>query len=144
MNFKKSAEKLEYFLEELFEKELPIVVLDNGSLIYDKFKIKKNKKTHQWDIYRVGGFKLDTVNLKSSALMAAKCYSKNWMSRLIEIKLMDREYQHNSNDSSIFKYRYKHTQDLDKKDVYLWRWEITTSKAKAIQERIAREFKSMF
>jgi len=143
MNFKKQAEKLEYFLEEEFKKELPIALLNDGSLVYARFRIKRNKQG-SWNLYRLGGFLIDKFNLKACALMAAKHYSNNKLNSYNEIKQLDNNYQQNATDAVIFKYRYNTVKDLDRRDLALWRWELTESRAKQTKTEIAAKFKSMF
>jgi hypothetical protein len=143
MNFKKQAEKLEHFLDEEFKKELPIALMNDGSLVYANFKIKRNKHG-TWNLYRVGGFLIDKFNLKACALMAAKNYSANRLAAYNEIKHLDSSYQRNATDATIFKHRYKTVKDLDRRDLALWRWELTEARAKQTKAEIAVKFKSMF
>jgi hypothetical protein len=143
MNFKRQAEKLESYLSEEFKQKLPIAVLPNGALVYENFIVKKTK-ANQWDLYQNKGFKVGTFNLKACALMAAKCYSKNKLTEYNEIVNLDQYYQRNATDSDIFKYRYDNSKDSTRKDLALWRWEITTARARTSKEQIALRFRRMF
>lgn len=143
MNFKRQAEKLENYLSEEFKKKLPIAVLPNGALVYENFIVKKTKN-NQWALYQARGFKIDTFNLKACALMAAKYYSKNRLTDYNEVVNLDQFYQRNATDADIFKHRYDTTKDLVRKDLALWRWEITTARAKATKQQIAFKFRQMF
>lgn len=143
MNFKRQAEKLENYLSEEFKKKLPIAVLPNGALVYENFIVKKTKN-NQWALYQARGFKIDTFNLKACALMAAKYYSKNRLTDYNEVVNLDQFYQRNATDADIFKHRYDNTKDLVRKDLALWRWEITTARAKATKQQIAFKFRQMF
>ena len=80
MNFKKQARQLEQFLEEEFKKTIPIALLPDGSLAYKDFIIKKNK-TDQWQISRARGLPLDTFNIKTCAVIAARLYGSNKFER---------------------------------------------------------------
>jgi hypothetical protein len=76
--------------------------------------------------------------------MGAKYYSVNSLSAYNEIKNLDINYQLNAVDASIFKYRYQTVKDIDRRDLALWRWEITDARAKIAKTEIASKFKSMF
>ena len=143
MNLKHQSKKLEVLFEQEIKHELPVALMPDGSLIFKDFKIKQNKKK-TWDITRVNGFRIDTFNLKACALMAAKLYSINRLSTYNEVKLLDQQYQNNTNDSEIFKHRYTTTTDNDKKDLFLWRWELTNNRAKYAKQQISSKFRSMF
>lgn len=143
MNFKKQAERLESYLTDEFKKQLPVAILPNGALAYKNFVIKKTKQ-NQWALYQNRGNKLDTFNLKACALMAAKLYGGNNLTAYNEIVGLDQTYQRNATDSEIFKYRAATSKDNDKKDLALWRWEITTARARDAKEQIARKFRYMF
>ncbi len=143
MNFKKHAQRLEDYLEDEVKKELPVALMQDGSLVYKSFRIKKNKKG-LWNLYRIGGNLIDSFNLKACALMAAKCYSYNRLSAYNEVKILDNVYQNNINDSLIFKYRYNTSKDVEKRDLALWRWEVTDSRAKRTKHQIASKFNTMF
>jgi hypothetical protein len=143
MNLKHQSKKLEVLFEKEVKQELPVALLPDGSMIFKDFKIKQNKKK-TWDITRVNGFQIDTFNLKACALMAAKLYSINRLVTYNEVKLLDQQYQNNTNDSEIFKHRYTTTADSSKKDLFLWRWEITKNRAKYAKQQITSKFRSMF
>lgn len=144
MNLTRQAKKLESYLNQELSSKLPETVLNNGDLVYKEFKIKKNKKTDTWDLYSVKYGKVDSFYLKACALIATNLYSASSLSKFKEIKLMDSQYQKNFIDAEIFKYRYDTTKDSEKRDTYLWRWELTNARAKAIKEQITIKFRSMF
>lgn len=143
MNIKRHAEKLEKYLEDEFKRELPILVLADKSVVYKNFKIKQDNQG-LWNLSKAGGFKIDSFNLKACALMAAKQYSTNSLAAYNQIKNLDVAYQQNTTDASIFKYRYQTVKDIDRRDIALWRWEITDSRAKFTKLEIESKFKSMF
>lgn len=143
MNIKRQAEKLEKYLDEEFKHNLPVVQMSDKSLVYKNFKIKRDKKGY-WILGRVGGNNLDKFNLKTCALIAVKLYSANNLSKYNEIKNLDNYYQKNSNDSEVYRYIYKKTKDLVKKDTCLWRWEISDQRARYAKSQIVTKFKMMF
>lgn len=143
MNFKKQAKKLEYYLEEEFKKNAPILELDNGSVIYKTFKIKKNKQ-EEWDLLSHRGDVIDTFKLKVTAIVAANCYIKNNFKKYSEIKLFDKEYWINSVDSSFLNLRYKQSTDYELKDFYYSRWLQADSKSKIYKNKIVDIFRRTF
>ncbi len=142
MNLKRHAKNLEQVFEQEIKKELPIALLPDGSLMFEKYRIKQNKQ-HTWELIN-NGHKIDTFNLKACALMAAKLYGKNRLIAYNEIKILDQKYQNNVNDSEIFKFRYTTTKDVERRDMFLWRWELTRTRARVAKQEISNKFRSLF
>ncbi len=142
MNLKRHAKNLEQVFEQEIKKELPIALLPDGSLMFEKYRIKQNKQ-HTWELIS-NGHKIDTFNLKACALMAAKLYGKNRLIAYNEIKILDQKYQNNVNDSEIFKFRYTTTKDVERRDMFLWRWELTRTRARVAKQEISNKFRSLF
>lgn len=143
MNLKRQAKKLEHLFEQEIKKELPIALMQDGSLIYENWKIKQNK-LGIWEIAKVTGHKVDTFNLKACALMCANLYGKNSHLAYNEIKILDQKYQNNAVDAEIFQHRYNTTKDSGKRELYLWRWEITKNRARHAKQEISNKFRRMF
>ena len=144
MNVKQKAAQLEKFLEEEITKNIPIVVLSDKSLVYKQYKIKENKKG-LWDLVHVktGDF-IDNFRVKSTALLAAKFYDKNQFNKYSEIKHLDLKCWNNTIDSTVFKYKLETAKDLDRKDLFRCRFELSNSRAKFCKEEISRLFKAHF
>lgn len=143
MNLKRQAKNLEQVFEQEIKKELPVALMPDGSLLFDNWKIKQTK-LGTWEVSRRNGIKIDTFNLKACALMGAKLYGKNRLVAYNEVKLLDQKYQNNVNDAEIFKHKYTTTKDPDRRDLFLWRWEITRSRAKFAKQEISNKFRTMF
>lgn len=143
MNFKYQAEKLENFLEENFQKNIPVAVLSNGNLVYKNFVIKKNSQD-KWELIRFKGNKLDTFNLKTCAILGAKFYNVNNFSRYNELKILDSFYFKHQIDSEIYKKRYDQTQDLALKDMFMARLSESKQQADYAKEKIISKFKALF
>ena len=143
MNYKRQAKQLESFLEEEFKKKTPIAVLPDKSLIYKRYKIKQNKQG-LWVMGLQGGDAIDQFRIKTTASLAAKFYDQTNFKRYNEVKSLDLHYWNNSNDASFFKYRYEHTTDLFKRDIFMWRWELADNRAKRCKEEISSMFKANF
>lgn len=143
MNYKRQAKQLESFLEEEFKKKTPIAVLPDKSLIYKRYKIKQNKQG-LWVMGLQGGDAIDQFRIKTTAALAAKFYDQTNFARYNEVKTLDTHYWNNSNDAVFFKYRYEHTKDLDKRDIFMWRWEQAESRSKHYKEKISAMFTANF
>jgi len=61
-----------------------------------------------------------------------------------EVQQLDSDYWNNSNDAVFFKYRYEHATDIEKRDIFMWRWEQADHRAKRHKETISSMFKSNF
>jgi hypothetical protein len=144
MNFKKQAEKLENFLNDEVHKTLPIAEFSDGTVVYKDYKIKKNKKQY-WTLRKAGlADTIDVYYLKASAILAAKFYEKTNISKMQEIKRLDSLYQQNYVDSIIFKHRFNTTADIDRRDLSLWRWELSATRAASLKDTIATMFRHAF
>jgi hypothetical protein len=145
MNIKRAAKKLAKIYEE--EKvALPLVPLSNGAVAYKNYVIKQDNKG-RWVVYLVNGKHLDFIdsfNLKSSACMAAKHYGNNNIMGAKEVHSIDSGYWYNHIDSEIFKHRFKTAKDPEKRDLFLWRWEITNQRAKFYRGKITTAFTHAF
>ncbi len=144
MNFKQQAAKLEKFLEEEFKNKVPLVVLPDGTLVYKRFKIKKNKHGC-FDLTHINNDVIDTFKLKATAAIAAKNYHYDRFDLYNNIKNLDTEYWTNSIDSLVFKQRFHScSKNSDKKLIYLARWNLTEQRAKNYKEQITGIFKNSF
>ena len=143
MKIKKQAERLETFLEEEFKKKVPLAVLPDKSIVYKRFKISRNKQG-QWRLHYLGGFDIDLFRLRTTAAIAAKHYDRTNLVKYNEIKRLDTDYWAAAVDAEIFKYKYDHTKDFDRKMLFLCRWELARDKAENYKHEITRMFKTAF
>lgn len=142
MNFKKQAEKLEYLLEEEL-KNIPLVVLSTNVLAYKKYKIKQNKQGH-WVLFDQQGDAVDFFRIKTTASLAAKFYDQTNFRKYNEVKILDGQYWNTNNDALFFEHKYKNTKDLDKRDLFMWRWELSKGRAQRYKQEISTMFKANF
>jgi hypothetical protein len=143
MNIKRQAKQLESFLEDEFKKKIPILVLPDKSLVYKRYKIKQNKNGN-WDLSYIDGDKIAEFRIKTTATLAAKFYDQTNFKRYNEVQQLDTHYWNNNNDAVFFKYRYEHAKDIEKRDIFMWRWEQADHRAKRCKEEISSMFKSNF
>ena len=143
MNIKRQAKQLESFLEDEFKKTIPILVLPDKSLVYKRYKIKQNK-IGNWVLSYIDGDSIAEFKIKTTATLAAKFYDQTNFKRYNEVQKLDSDYWNNSNDAVFFKYRYEHATDIEKRDIFMWRWEQADHRAKRHKETISSMFKSNF
>jgi len=145
MTIKQVAKKLEKFLEDVNDM-MPLTILPDGSVAYKNYIIKKNKDS-SWTLSRIQNQSkifIEVFNLKSSALLAANYHRTNRIDLLIETKILDEHYWASYNDHLNFKELYKKTKDLVKRDLYLWRGELTRDRADYYRDKISNAFASSF
>jgi hypothetical protein len=145
MTIKQVAKKLEKFLEDVNDM-MPLTILPDGSMAYKNYIIKKNKDA-SWSLSRIQNqskILIEVFNLKSSALLAANYHRTNRIDLLIETKILDEHYWVNYNDHLTFKELYKKTKDLVKRDLYLWRGELTRDRADFYRNKISNAFATAF
>jgi hypothetical protein len=145
MTIKQVAKKLEKFLEDVNDM-MPLTILPDGSVAYKNYVIKKNKDS-SWTLSRIQNQSkifIEVFNLKSSALLAANHHRTNRIDLLIETKILDEHYWANHNDHLNFKELYKKTKDLVKRDLYLWRGELTRDRADYYRDKISNAFATSF
>lgn len=145
MNIRRAAHKLEKFYEES-KDSMPLTVLKNGAVGYKDYVVKKSSDDY-WELYKCFGKKfrfVEKFNLKSSAVMAAKHYDRNYIKGILEVRSLDSGYWRNHMDSVIFKDLYSRTTDSVKKDTFLWRWEITKCRADYYKQKITSAFTTAF
>lgn len=143
MNFEKQAKKLEEFLEEIFNKKVPVYLRKDGSLIYDDFIVKKNN--NKWELQRaISSYVLDTFNLKSCAVAAAKLYRNNNFKKYNELKILDDYYQKHATDAEIFEHKYKKTKEDDLRDLFVARYVESKQRKLYAKDQITNKFKSLF
>jgi len=144
MNFKRQAEKLEKFLEDEFKKTIPLAVMPDNSIVYKNYKIKQNKQK-TWDLkYLKTGDLISQFRTKTSAILAAKFYDKNQINNFNDIKNLDLGYWNSSLDSNFFQEKLKTTKDLEKRDLFQCRFELTRSRAAKYKDELSRMFKANF
>lgn len=145
MTIDKAVTKFNKLLNDV-NKIMPAVILDDGSVAYNNYIIRKNK-IGQWDLIQVGKRLRNNIAsfyLKSSALMAAKQHRYNQIMAMHRIRDLDQRYWSSYVDSTHFKERYKHTKDEAKRDIFLWRYEQSRDRADYYKQEITQAFNYAF
>lgn len=142
MYYKKKSKQLEKIIAEEVKNNSPVTVVNDKLITYKNYQIIQEDDT-MWSLIKHHST-IDRFNLKSSALIAAKCYDYVSLSKLQEIKALDSKYWNNLNDSEFFRARYEGSADLDKKDIYYARWQVTRNRVKFYKNKITQKFKLYF
>lgn len=144
MSIDKAARNFEKLVNNS-KTEIP-VVLKEGSIGYGNYLVKRNKND-MWDLYIVGKSyrsKIDTFNLKTSALMVAKEHKANRVMEIVKLKDLDQRYWASHMDSVIFDKRYKQSKDKLQREIFLWRYEISKDKAELYKHKIIEAYSFIF
>lgn len=140
----KISNKQRNIIEQQLLKELPIKIV--GDVItYNDYVIKQDNQGY-WNLYaNFNGLDLvDKFYLKISALMAAKKYEKCMMGDFKFILSMDQHYAKLDNDITHFRYQMKKTNDIVKKDNYLFRLQECYITISNIKEQIQQMYRTSF
>lgn len=144
MSIDKAARNFEKLVNNS-KTEIP-VVLKEGSIGYGNYLVKRNKND-MWDLYIVGKSyrsKIDTFNLKTSALMVAKEHKANRVMEMVKLKDLDQRYWASHMDSVIFDKRYKQSKDKLQRELFLWRYEISKDKTELYKHKIIEAYSFIF
>ncbi|NDG30353.1 hypothetical protein EB118_09810 [bacterium] len=135
-----SNEKLKPDIKSL----LPITILPDKSLVYENFRILKNRN-EDYELRHLKGRNLiDKFRTKTAALLAAKFYKTKDFNRYNQVVNLDSKYYHNLTDAQLYKFKVKNTQDHDKKDTLQWRLEVSEQRVSYYKEQISQLFKTYF
>lgn len=144
MSIDKAARNFEKLVNNS-KTEIP-VVLKEGSIGYGNYLVKRNKND-MWDLYIVGKSyrsKIDTFNLKTTALMVAKEHKANRVMEMVKLKDLDQRYWASHMDSVIFDKRYKQSKDKLQRELFLWRYEISKDKTELYKHKIIEAYSFIF
>ncbi|NBR61661.1 MAG: hypothetical protein EBT86_08440 [Actinobacteria bacterium] len=144
MSIDKAAKNFEKLVDNV-KTDIP-VMLKEGSIGYGNYILKRNKND-QWDLYMVGKrykTKIDTFNLKISALMCAKEHKANRVMEMVKFKNLDQRYWASHIDSIIFDKRYKEAKDKFQRELFLWRYEVSKSRAELYKQKIIEAYSFIF
>lgn len=131
-------------IEQQLLKEVPIKIVNNV-VTYNNYVIKQDKQEY-WNLYaNFNGLDLvERFYLRISAVMAAKKYEKSYMREFQLILSMDQQYAKLENDILHFRYQMKKTNDIVKKDNYLFRLQECYMTISVIKQQIQQMYRTSF
>jgi hypothetical protein len=140
---KKQVKELAVQFEAELNRSLPISIQPNGSIVYKNFIIKRTP-VGMWGLYNLSSmYLLESFQLKTCALMAAKQYTIN-LNKFFEIKRIDTKYWNFFSDVQVYKHNIKRTKDFDRYVILLNKLEHSEEVSAYYKEVISRMFKWTF
>lgn len=143
MTPKHKIRELEKFVTEEIKNKIPLIAVSDNVLIYKNIKIKKTKNGN-WTLFSVFGDKIAEFKIKSTASLAAKFYHKTDFKNFNLIKILDSQYWHSATDAEIFKYKCQTSKDVEKRDLFTARYELSKHRADRYKQEITSMFKVNF
>jgi hypothetical protein len=140
----KVVKELASHFEEELNKNLPVHIRQDGSIVYKDYYIK-TKKNGNWGLFNIKTHdEIDEFFLKTCALMAAKAYNGTQLERYFEIKRLDNCYWANHSNSLVFRKNVKKAKEFSHFLVLLTRLEESEVQTDRYREEISRMFKYSF
>jgi len=131
-------------LNSEFGKLMQLTVLNDGSIVYKDYVVKKTKHGN-WAVYNFKNKQqIDQFYLKTCALLAAKAYYSVHLEKFHEIKRLDNLYWANFTDCIVFEHNIKTAKDSDRFLILLNRLEESTLRKAHYQDEISKMFKWSF
>ena len=136
--------KLADVLDIEFKKILPLIPLPDGSVVYRNFVVKQDSHGN-WCILSKGTATIHgQFNLRTCALVGAKCLSQMQLQRYNEIKDLDNRYWSSTYRTSVYEHNIKSAKDYDRYLILLNKLEDSTWKARHYKEEISKLFRWSF
>lgn len=140
----KVIKELAVKLEEDFKKTLPINILPNGNIVYKQYTIKP-MASGNWALVNTNNtYVVEEFYLKTTALMAAKAYSRVDLNKFFEIKRIDNKYWACHSDLQVYKNNIKNAKDFDRFCILLNKLENSQAESDTYKEKISQMFKWTF
>jgi hypothetical protein len=143
-NKQKLVKELAQQFEEEFKKSLPISIQPNGSVVYKQYAIRPLSNGN-WALVHIDNqYTIEEFYLKTTALIAAKAYSRTDINRFFEIKRLDNSYWAKHMDLEVYKKNIKTAKEFERFQILLNKLEITQADADGYREKISAMFKNSF
>lgn len=143
-NRQKLVKELAVQFEEEFKKSLPISIQPNGSVVYKQYAIKPLSNGN-WALVHIDNqYTIEEFYLKTTALMAAKAYSRTDINKFFEIKRLDNSYWAKNMDLEVYKKNIKTAKEFERFQILLNKLEQTQADADGYREKISSMFKNSF
>ena len=140
---KKQVKELAVQFEAELNRSLPISIQPDGSIVYKNFLVKRTSNG-MWGLYNLKSlYLLESFQLKTCALMAAKQYTIN-LNKFFEIKRIDTKYWNFFSDVQVYKHNIKKTKDFDRYLILLNKLEYSEELSTHYRDTISRMFKWTF
>jgi hypothetical protein len=140
----KMVKELAQHFEETLNNKMPIAIQPDGSIVYKSLVIREHANGN-WGMYNVYSKDLiDQFFLKTSALLAARAYSRTLIEKFFEIKQLDTQYWANYSDTVIYTQNIQKAKDFERFQILLTRLEHSKLLTEQFKDTISRMFKTSF
>lgn len=143
-DIKATAGDLDSMLRDFIIKGGIITPVSKNVYRYKNYLVTRDK-SGGWNVFLINGNTkrhIESTFLKVSAFAICKAHDKHKYNVVLDIKQEDSTFERNYLDSLFFKNTYKKSQDYNKKDTALWRFEIVHEKAAQAKKKIDSIFYS--
>jgi hypothetical protein len=140
----KIIKELATHFEEDLNKALQVSIQPDGSVVYKQYYVRQNA-SDMWNLTSLHNHDVvDSYYLKTSALMAAKAYSKADLTKFFEIKELDNHYWASYSDSLIYQHNIKTAKDFDRFIILLNKLELSREQTEKYKDKISAMFRWSF
>jgi hypothetical protein len=144
INKQKVIKELATHFEEDLNKTLQLSIQPDGSIVYKQYYVKQSP-SEMWNLISLKSNDIvDSYYLKTSALMAAKAYSKADLTKFFEIKELDNHYWASYSDSMIYGHNIKTAKDFDRFVILLNKLELSRERTEEYKDKISTMFRWSF
>lgn len=144
INKQKVIKELATHFEADVNKTLQLSIQPDGSVVYKQYYVKQSP-SEMWNLINLKSNDIvDTYYLKTSALMAAKAYSRADLTRFFEIKELDNHYWASYSDSMIYGHNIKTAKEFDRFVILLNKLELSQQRTEGYKNKISTMFRWSF
>jgi len=143
-NKQKLVKELASQFEEELKKTLPISIQPNGAVVYKDYAVKPLANGNWALVHIHNQYTIEEFYLKTTALMAAKAYSRTDINKFFEIKRLDNGYWAKYMDLEVYKKNIKTAKEFERFQILLNKLEITQADADEYRGKISAMFKNSF
>lgn len=144
VNKQKVIKELASHFEADVNKTLQLSIQPDGSVVYKQYYVKQSA-SEMWNLISLKSNDIvDSYYLKTSALMAAKAYSKADLTRFFEIKELDNHYWASYSDSMIYGHNIKNAKDFERFMILLNKLELSQQRTEGYKDKISTMFRWSF
>jgi len=144
INKQKVIKELATHFEADVNKTLQLSIQPDGSVVYKQYYVKQSP-SEMWNLISLKSNDIvDTYYLKTSALMAAKAYSRADLTRFFEIKELDNHYWASYSDSMIYSHNIKRAKEFDRFVILLNKLELSQQRTEGYKDKISTMFRWSF
>jgi hypothetical protein len=144
INKQKVIKELATHFEADVNKTLQLSIQPDGSVVYKQYYVKQSP-SEMWNLISLKSNDIvDTYYLKTSALMAAKAYSRADLTRFFEIKELDNHYWASYSDSMIYSHNIKTAKEFDRFVILLNKLELSQQRTEGYKDKISTMFRWSF